>query len=1711
MFRRAICLFFILGLFSSSEAQSRRYFAGHVPDAVNRLRPLEEVPATKQLRLAVGLPLRNRAALTRLLQDLYDPASPGYHQYLTPAQFADQFGATREDYQKVIDYFTARGLKVTATHANRVVISFAGAAGDVARAFHVHLRSYQHPTENRRFFAPDTAPWVDSNVPMLDVMGLDNFVLPHSMSLRRAQDQAGVTNYLEQGSGPNNTYIGRDFRAAYLPGVTNTGSGQYIGLMEFGPYWPNDVPTYESIAGISNVVISNIFLDGVTEPPATNTDAGEQALDIEMSISMAPGATVLYYGGEVVDDILSRMASDNLAKQLSCSFGFGIDATTEQLYQEFVAQGQNYFVASGDAGAYVGTINPPAAEPYCTYCGGTALFTASHGGPWTNETAWVGSGGGVSTFYAIPNYQQGINMTPLFGSSTMRNFPDVSMLADTVIFIAANNGTGTVGGTSCSTPLWAGFYALANQQAAALGHPPIGFFNPILYAIGQSTNYTNCFHDVTNGNTTNFSSGPNRFFAARGYDLATGWGSPTGSNLINALTGVGTNNFMLYASPATQNVTAGGSAAFLVTVQPMNQFSGAVALSCAGLPAGVTASFSPASTAGTSLLTLSASSTTVAGTSTVTVTGISGAITQTTALTLTVLNATSSPSPAGLSSFFNSAAIYTDGTTFSGGADGGGRAYSARLLGSTLSWNGCVFTLGPANANDVIRCANQTITLPSGNFSSLQLLATAVDGAQSGRQFTVTYTDGSTSVFTQSLSDWTSPQNFPGETVVAATAYRNTGSGTADTVTRAFIYGYSFSLNNNKTVRSINVPNDSDVLVFAMTLDNDFTLFANPTSLILTAGGKSTCLLTSAPLNGLSGSVSLALSNLPPGVTASFSAGVSPNTLLTLTASATAPPSNAAPYITATLAGLTHTVILPLSVITPIPGPAPVNLASAYNLSAIVTDGASFGSSGGMDGAGDAYSSNLLTAAPGWNGSLFTLGGANQPDAVAATGQTIVLPAGQYTGLLMLAAAVNGSQPNQIFQVNYTDGTTALVSQSISVWTASQKYTGESVAAAMAYTDSSGGTENTAAPVNVYGYTLALNDSKTVQSVTLPSNANVVVLAMTLANAPRPVSLAFNRTGIYTDGSTYSGGADSDGNAYSSNQLGSTVIWDNVAFQLGPANAADMVACAGQTVSLPADRYTTLLLLAAGVNGSQLSQTFTVNYTDGTSASLVQSISDWAGFNGYSNQFVAASMPYRNNGSGGLDQSTTYLLGCILPLNNTKTVQSLRLPNNNNVDILAVTLANTPLPASLQSNDNIAGLYTDGTQFTGGGLDQSGNAYSATLLGPYQTWNNMRFNFGLANLTNAVTATGQSIPLPPGQYSALSMLATAVNGSQTAQLFTVHYTNGTTTSFSQSLSDWAAPQHYSGETVVAAMGYRDSSGGSLVGPAVDLYGYSVALNSNNVVQSITLPNNANVKVLAITLSNFTAALPGIVAQPQSLTVTNGNPASFSVTAVGTPTLHYQWESNGVALANGAGFSGVNNNVLTINPTTTNDDASYTVVVNNSLGAVTSSVATLFVGVPPGITNQPLPLNVTNGSPAVFTVGATGTPPLAYQWQDNQTNLADGGEISGSTNSALSLAPAGANDTGNYDVVVSNAFGSVTSSIVTLDVVFVFNSATLNGNAITFSWTTTPGVNYQVQYTTDLSSSNWINLGGPITATNAVTTNFDVLGTDPQRFYRILQQ
>jgi uncharacterized repeat protein (TIGR03803 family) len=335
------------------------------------------------------------------------------------------------------------------------------------------------------------------------------------------------------------------------------GSGQNVGLVELEGYYAADITTYEnqSVPSLPQVPLDNIYSDGMTgTPDSTDTDGiAECSLDIEMAISMAPGLTEVYvFEGNVTDHILENMVANPEISQFSCSWTLSYDATADDYLQQMESQGQSFFQASGDGDAWVSPIAWPCDDPDVTSVGGTALnmngssvsyasetvwnsgnLGASHAWPLNGDGYW-GSGGGVSSVYSIPGWQQSVNTTAAGGSSSMRNIPDVALTADDVWVIYDSGLSGSFMGTSCAAPLWAGFMALVNQQRVTNGATPIGFLNPAIYAIGQSTNYAACFHDITNGNNT-WSGSPNKFNAGSGYDLCTGWGTVGGSNLINAL------------------------------------------------------------------------------------------------------------------------------------------------------------------------------------------------------------------------------------------------------------------------------------------------------------------------------------------------------------------------------------------------------------------------------------------------------------------------------------------------------------------------------------------------------------------------------------------------------------------------------------------------------------------------------------------------------------------------------------------------------------------------------------------------------------------------------------------------------------------------------------------------------------------------------------------------------------------------------------------------------------------------------------------------------------------------------------------------------------------------------------------------------------------------------------------------------------------------
>jgi uncharacterized repeat protein (TIGR01451 family) len=545
------------------------------------------LPASQQLHLAIGLPLRNQGALNSLLQQIYDPTSPQYHHYLTTEQFTDMFGPTESDYQAVIAFAKANGLVVTVTHPNRVVLDADGAVADVEKALHLTMRVYNHPQEARTFFAPDAEPSLNLAVPVLHIGGLDNYSLPHPASLRVGPSPETIPVMLPvtpSGGSQSGQYIGNDFRAAYVPGTSLTGSGQIIGLLQFDGYYPGDIAYYESLAGLPDVTLTNVAVDGGVCTPGSGV--GEVSLDIEMSISMAPGLSkILVYEApnpSPWEDLINRMATDNLAKQISCSWSGGApDPTAEQGFVEMAMQGQSFFCASGDTNAYVGAIPFPCDSTNVTEVGGTMLSTTGPGGSYTSETVWnwgvefgssengVGSSGGISTYYSIPPWQQGVSMASNQGSTTKRNVPDVALTADHVFVAYGNGSTNWFSGTSCAAPLWAGFTALVNQQGTANGKPPVGFLNPAIYTIGTGTSYTVCFHDVTTGNNE-WTGSPDQFSAVTGYDLCTGWGSPNGTNLINALVGPPPNAPVLAVGGST---VSGGNGTGVIDADGCNSLN----------------------------------------------------------------------------------------------------------------------------------------------------------------------------------------------------------------------------------------------------------------------------------------------------------------------------------------------------------------------------------------------------------------------------------------------------------------------------------------------------------------------------------------------------------------------------------------------------------------------------------------------------------------------------------------------------------------------------------------------------------------------------------------------------------------------------------------------------------------------------------------------------------------------------------------------------------------------------------------------------------------------------------------------------------------------------------------------------------------------------------------------------------------------------------
>ena len=398
-----------------AHAAGSQQLQGHVPAVVANSPLLRDANDQEVFHLVIGLPLRNQEALESLIKNLYDPKSSQYRRYLSPQLFTSMFGPTNEDYQKLIDFAKTNGMSITKTSPNQTLLDVTVTAADIRRVFHTRLHYYSRP-DGTEFYAPDSEPSVDLDLPILHISGLDNYSMPHNnMKLKGPIGRKGILASTpiktspSTGTGPDGFYWGFDYRNVYACGNTPTGTGQNIALFELDDYKANNITQYETYTGIGSPSLTKVV---VTTPfAAPGAGEGEVELDIEMAMSMAPGAAVYVYENNGIpfityadiDDLLNAIAnppgSNPLCQEISSSWTWNgsLDTNVPPIFLQYAAQGQSYFQAAGDDGAYTAVDPVPTPEmpinetDLMTVTGGTVLTTTGTGGvlgTYQGETTW---------------------------------------------------------------------------------------------------------------------------------------------------------------------------------------------------------------------------------------------------------------------------------------------------------------------------------------------------------------------------------------------------------------------------------------------------------------------------------------------------------------------------------------------------------------------------------------------------------------------------------------------------------------------------------------------------------------------------------------------------------------------------------------------------------------------------------------------------------------------------------------------------------------------------------------------------------------------------------------------------------------------------------------------------------------------------------------------------------------------------------------------------------------------------------------------------------------------------------------------------------------------------------------------------------------------------------------------------------------------------
>ena len=555
-----------------------------------------------------------QADLDQLLAQQQDPSSPNYHRWLTPEQFADRFGASPADINKIVSWLAEQHFAVLATARGRNQVSFTGTAGQIESAFATEIHYYQ--VDGERHFANATDPSIPAAFQSLvgAIRGLHDFRLKPRPGTVHPRDT--MFNGVHE-LAPGDIAVIYDINPLYQAGID--GAGQKLVIAGQTQIKIADIEQFRSYFGLPANNPQTMLVPNTTDPGISQADLTEANLDLEWSGAVARNATILFVYSNDVMDAVQYAIDQNLAPVVSVSYGLCEQQATgpspqtfQQWAQQANAEGITWFAASGDAGAadcYGGTdpatnnsksVDAPGSVPEVTSVGGTEFtetassWSSTDSGGHTSalsympETAWndsaqdglpSASGGGASIMFSKPSWQTG-NGVPNDGR---RDVPDVSISASAdhdgyEIFV---NGTiQEVGGTSVGPPQFAGIAALLNQYLVANGiqGAGLGNMNPRLYALAQTAGV---FHDITTGNNIvdpcegqrNCTATPIGYYAGPGYDQVTGIGTVDVYNLVmawHAASTGGKGTVSVNVSASAGSIAFTGSSLLTGTVKSSN-------------------------------------------------------------------------------------------------------------------------------------------------------------------------------------------------------------------------------------------------------------------------------------------------------------------------------------------------------------------------------------------------------------------------------------------------------------------------------------------------------------------------------------------------------------------------------------------------------------------------------------------------------------------------------------------------------------------------------------------------------------------------------------------------------------------------------------------------------------------------------------------------------------------------------------------------------------------------------------------------------------------------------------------------------------------------------------------------------------------------------------------------------------------------------------